>query len=213
MKKKTYNWLLILLLFIHFSLCSALNSTAFASLVKAIQIPSQFGNIKDTFEPQLKPQDTGKTIIHLQDAHCNYEAQKNMAQLLDYLVKEYNLKLIMVEGGSGDVNLSFLRNYADKKARQEVADKYLKLCKISGEEYLDIVSDYQLELYGIEDEALYEAHLDAFHKVDALREEALKYLDDLSKIVSALKPRIYSEELKYLESAKKNYEDKNFSLG
>jgi hypothetical protein len=206
LQKRTHYWLTISFLIIW-------ASSAFASLAKTFQIPSQFGNIKEVFEAQLKPQDTEKTIIHLQDAHCNYEAQKNMAQLLDYLVREYGLKLIMVEGGSGDVNLSFLRSYADKKARQEVAEKYLKLGKISGEEYLDIVSDYSLNLYGIEDEALYEAHLDAFHKVDALREDALKYLDDLSRIISALKPHIYREELRYLESAKKNYEEKTLSLG
>ncbi len=211
--KKPHYLKKIPLLIVVFLLLSTLDSSAFASLVKTLQIPTQFGNIKDTFEAQSAMQNSAKTIIHLQDAHCNYEAQKNMAQLLDFLVKDYGLKLIMVEGGSGNVNLDFLRNYADKKARQEVADKYLKLGKISGEEYLDIISDYPLDLYGIEDEALYNAHLEAFHKVDSVRDEGLKYLDDLSKIVSVLKPKIYSEELGYMESAKKNYEGKTLSLG
>ncbi|MDP3042642.1 MAG: hypothetical protein Q8N62_08000 [Candidatus Omnitrophota bacterium] len=212
---------IIIFLILQCFLFSGIGLANLISVVKTINIPSSFGNIKEVFDMQdatlLNTQNTntniGKTIIHIQDAHCNYEAQKNMAQLLDHLVKEQNLKLIMVEGGSGNVNLEFLRNYADKGARESVADKYLKLGKISGEEYLDIVSDHSLDLYGIEDEALYEAHLDVFHQVDALRDEGLKYLEDLAKVVSALKPRIYSEEVKYLESAKKNYEDKTLSLG
>ncbi len=201
------------------------SSSSFASvgsIVNTLKIPSRLGSIKEVFDfssstnnaqNNATPTNIGKTIIFLQDAHCNYEAQKNMAKLLESLVKEHDLKLIMVEGGSGNVNLDFLRNYSDKKSREEVADKYLKMGKISGEEYLDIVSDYPLDLYGIEDEVLYEAHLTAFHDVDAVREEGLAYLGELSKIVNALKPKIYSEEIKYLESAKKNYEEKTLSLG
>ncbi len=221
MENKHQHRKIIIFLMLQCFLFFGIGSANLISVVKTINIPSSFGNVKEVFDMQdatlLNTQNTttniGKTIIHIQDAHCNYEAQKNMAGLLDYLVKEQNLKLIMVEGGSGNVNLEFLRNYADKGAREGVADKYLKLGKISGEEYLDIVADYPLDLYGVEDEALYEAHLDVFHQVDAIRDGGLKYLEDLSKVVSALKPKIYSEEVKYLESAKKNYEDKTLSLG
>ncbi len=179
---------------------------------KDFNIPAQFGTIKETFQAVSTEQNAGRTIIHIQDAHCNYEAQKNMSQILDYLVKEDNLKLIMVEGGSGDVSLSFLRGYADEKARAEVADKYLKEGKISGEEYLDIVSDYPIELYGIEDEALYDAHLASFNQIDAIKDAALRDLGGLSRIVENLKPFIYSEELRRLEDKKKKYDDKSMSL-
>jgi hypothetical protein len=99
-----------------------------------LKIPSQIGNIKEVFESSLSSPSANTTIIQIQDAHCNYEAQKNLAQILEYLVTERKLKLIMVEGGSGDVSLSFLRSYADKKTREAVADKYLRMGKISGEE-------------------------------------------------------------------------------
>jgi len=180
--------------------------------IPEIRIPSQYGTVKETYAAQNNGQVPERTIIHIQDAHCNYEAQKNMAKVLEYLAREYNLKLIMVEGGSGNVNLSFLRNYADEKSRLEIADKYLKEGKIAGEEYLDIVSDFPLELYGIEDAALYDAHLAAFEKVDSFREEGLKYLKGLSNIVNDLKAHIYSQELQELEKKNSAYEDKTISL-
>lgn len=193
--------------------CFLFYSITLASLPdKNFNIPSQYGTIKESFKTTGNQQDVERTIIHIQDAHCNYEAQKNMAGLLEYLVKEQNLKLIMVEGGSGNVNLSFLRSYADEKARIEVADKYLKEGKISGEEYLDIVSDYPIELYGIEDEALYDAHMAAFEQVDSFREEGLRYLENLTHIVKNLKPLIYTEELRQLEEKKSKYDDKAISL-
>lgn len=176
-----------------------------------IQIPAQFGSIKESFNTELS-KDSKQLIINIQDAHCNYEAQKNLAQILEYLIKKHNLKLILVEGGSGDVNLGFLRSFADPKAREEVADKYLKEGKISGEEYLDIVSDYEMDLYGVEDEELYDAHMDAFWKVDAIKEKGVRYLNYVSNIIKNLKPSIYNAELKQLDEKKKTYNDKALSL-
>jgi len=177
-----------------------------------IRIPSQYCSVKEAFSAQNTEPDKVPTIIHIQDAHCNYEAQKNTAGILEYLAREHGLKLIMVEGGSGDVCLSFLRGYADEKARVEVADKYLKEGKISGEEYFDIVSGYPLELYGIEDQGLYEAHLASFQRVDAFRETGLKDLAGLSGVAEGLKPFIYNEDLRRFEEQKKKYQEKALSL-
>jgi len=178
---------------------------------KDFQIPSKFGTIKEVFEAP-NTQQSQPAIIQIQDAHCNYEAQKNLAQILDYLVKENKLRLIMVEGGSGDVSLSFLRNFADKNAREEIADKYLRNGKISGEEYLDIVSDYNLELYGIEDPALYDANLDSFLNIEGYKEQGLKDTYSLKAVVEALKPHMFNWQLLQLDANKGQFEKKILSL-
>lgn len=182
------------------------------SIDSTFRIPSQLGIIREVFDARSTAQNKGQTIIYLQDAHCNYGAQKNMAKILEYLAKEHGLRLIMVEGGSGNVNLSFLRNYGDKEQRESVADKYLMRGEISGEEYLDMVSDYNLDLYGIEDQGLYDAHLAAFDRIDSIRQEGLRYIGELFHIVEELKPYIYSDSLRQLEKKKRNYEEKRISL-
>jgi hypothetical protein len=193
------------------SLISLSEDLVFAS-ERRFYIPSQYGGVKEVFEAEGTKQSGEKTIIYLQDAHCNYEAQKNMAKVLESLIEQYGLKLILVEGGSGNVSLSFLRGYADKQAREEVAEKYLRMGKISGEEYLNIVSDYEFDLYGVEDEALYEAHMAAFFKIDSIKQEGLKYLGSLSDIIDNLRFHIYSEELKNLDEKDSEYKDKEISL-
>jgi hypothetical protein len=177
-----------------------------------LNIPAKIGNIKEVFETNPDASSNGKTVIEIQDAHCNYEAQKNMAQILEYLIASKNLKLIMVEGGSGDVSLSFLRSYADKKTREEVADKYLRQGKISGEEYLDIVSDHPIELFGVEDQALYDANLNAFLEEEDSREQGIKDLEAFSQAVLALSPYIYNQELKDFEAKRAEYGKKALSL-
>lgn len=180
--------------------------------LEEFKIPAQFGSVKEVYNVQQQTPASAYTIIQIQDAHCNYEAQKNMVKILEYLLKEENLKLIMVEGGSGDVGLSFLRNYADQKIRQEVADEYMRMGKISGEEYLDIVSERKFELFGIEDTELYDSNLDSFLEIDNYRQEGLRNLKDLSDAVQILKSHIYSIEANKYEKQKNDYHKDTVSL-
>ncbi len=179
--------------------------------IPSISIPSEYGNIKESSDSGFSAL-SKKTIVCIQDAHCNYEAQKNMSKLLEHLVKENKLKLIMVEGGSGNVNLSFLRMYADKQTRERIADKYLQMGQISGEEYLDITSDYNLELYGVEDEWLYNEHMAVFEKVDSIKEKGLSELEPFSALINGLKPYIYPKEAVELEKKRADYDAKLISL-
>jgi len=209
--KQTCNSRIILLAVIQFLVFPGLVFSS-TTILKDLKIPSQIGSIKETFENNTLGQVSTPTIIQIQDAHCNYEAQKNLAAILEYLIKEKNVKLVLVEGGSGNVALSFLRAYAEKKDRELIADKYLRKGQISGEEYLDIVSDYNFELYGIEDPALYESNLDSFLNIEPYRDGALKEAAALHKIVDALKPEMYSEEFEAFEKEKNRYQSKEMSL-
>ncbi len=188
-----------------------LNSQA-ALHVKDYKFPSQNILIKETFDATTPTNNDPKIIFCIQDAHCNYEAQKNTAEVLDYLVRNYGLRLIMVEGGYGYVGLSSLRGYAPLKTRQEVAERYLREGRISGEEYFDIVSDSDIELYGIDEEGLYDAHLDAFWKIDAVRGEGIKHLDRVISSLNKLKLFLYGDELRQLEQKKEAYESKGVQL-
>ncbi len=180
-----------------------------ASLPIQISIHEGHGHIVEGYKASENPD---KVIIHIQDIHTNYEAQKNEANIIEALIKEKGLKLIMVEGGWGDVSLSYLRTQADKERRVEVAEEYLKEGKISGEEYLNIVSDYDMDLQGIEEEALYRKNLDIFFKIESFREEGSKEIAQLNSVVNALKQQAYPSTLLDLEKARADYDEENTSL-
>ena len=63
-----------------------------------IVIPRDFGLVKSKYIGK-----NGKLLIHIQDAHCNYEAQTNIAKILEALVKNYNVNLVSVEGADGAI--------------------------------------------------------------------------------------------------------------
>jgi len=179
------------------------------SLPLNIVIPEGAGHVVEGYTAQNKD---AKTIIHIQDIHTNYEAQKNLSRMLEALIKENKLKLIMVEGGWGNVSLSYLRTYADKDRRLEVAEEYLKEGKVSGEEYLDIISEYDMVLEGLEEEALYKANLDTFFEIEQFRLKASEELVSISDTVERLKKKLYPPKLLELEQAREDYGAEKISL-
>ena len=127
--------------------------------VADVMIPADSGYITDT-RAAATPE--GPLIIHIREAHTNYEGQQHLATILEHLVKRYGLQLILVEGGEGDADLSYLRSQGSRAARKELAEEYLKAGQLSGEEYFEIVSDYPMTLWGVDDQTLYDAHVELF---------------------------------------------------
>ena len=148
------------------------------SSLYAFAIPSEYARLEKKIEGT-----NGKTIFLIQEAHSEYQVQKNIAGLLRYLIQSHGLHLVFVEGGWGSVSLSYLRNYGSEEGRLKVAEEYLKSGKISAEEYLDITSDFEIELWGVEDPKLYEQNMKAFFFIHS---EQTKWLSELSKLKSAL---------------------------
>lgn len=183
--------------------------------LEKIRVPESFGSIKEIYNAYDHPQSAlpkNQVIVHIQDAHVNYEAQKNIANIIELLVKEHQLKLVLVEGGIGNVSLSYLRAYADKERRQKVADEYLKEGKISGEEYLDIAEDYELHLEGIEKLEYYQENMDAFLTIETFKDKALDYLNRMDYVVKVLKEKIYGSKLKEFEGLKSQFDKGDIQL-
>ncbi len=163
--------------------------------IDQLTLPLKHGSIKETFDAgQNRP-----IIVHIQDAHANYVAQKHLSSLLEYLILKHELSLVLVEGGSRNDSLSYMRSYAPLEKRLQVADEFLKAGKISGENYLDLTTDYEFTVYGIEKPELYDANMAAFLKVEQAQPVAKKGIANYRTAVERLKERIYPEPVKELE--------------
>lgn len=158
-----------------------------------LRIPVQHGSLKETYTAR-EP-----IIIHIQDAHANYEAQKHLAGILKHLIRRHGLGLILVEGGSRNDSLSYMRAYAPIEKRRQVAEEFLMSGKISGENYLDLTTDYDFTVYGIEKPELYDQNMEAFFNVEKVQAPALIAIKGFHGAVEKLKAGMYPEEVKQLE--------------
>lgn len=175
-----------------------------------IYVDPKFASVKEMWVPASGKSD--KLIVYIQDAHCNYEAQKNSARILESLINNYGLKLVLVEGAVGNANLSYLRKSATREKRIEVAERYLRDGNIAGEEYLDLISDYDFKIEGVENEDLYGYNLEAFFNVEKFKTKALAILSKLDLLVKNLKAHVYNKEMKELDKAKSDFDSEKMKL-
>ncbi len=176
-----------------------------------IKISAAAGYIVETHAAPADPS-SPTVLVHIQEAHTNYEAQQNIVKILEQLVNDYGLKLILVEGSAGDVSLAHLRHYSPADHRKRIAEQYLQAGLISGEEYLDLVSDHPLILWGIEDEALYQENVEAFLGSEPLQDALRPELASVREAAEALRPALLSAALNTLDAQVTGFDRQEITL-
>ncbi|NTV52164.1 MAG: hypothetical protein HGA76_04010, partial [Candidatus Firestonebacteria bacterium] len=164
---------------------------------KSVDLPAQLGSVEKAFQGQ------NKLIIHIQDLHCNYEVQKNIAGMIHLLAKEHGLKLVGEEGAFGTEDIDPIRSFPIAEIREAVGDYYVKQGRLTGAEYYGGTGEYPVKLEGIETPKLYEDSLAAVHGF--LNAESQGYCLDLRESLDALKNDIYNPALLALDQERMAY--------
>lgn len=155
--------------------------------VESISIPAVYGSVRDRYMmSDLRFGDP--FIVHIQDAHCNPEAQKNIARIIQYFVEQHDFTLIGVEGASGELETDILRSVKDRGLKRRIAQRFLDEAKITGAEFAQITAGSEVEVVGIEDEPLYRSNFDYFIKAvdsygayDQAHQAFAAFVDQLSE--------------------------------
>jgi hypothetical protein len=172
-----------------------------------IVIEKDYGLIKSRFLGN-----SNKLIINIQDAHCNYEAQTNIINILETLIKNQSLSLISVEGADGLIDTTWFKAFPDEEVRKEVATYFMKKGEITGPEFLSITKNYPIKLFGAEDRASYIQNLNAFTSSYPLKADTEKYYNSIKTALNRLKGYIYSNELKAMDAKSQDYESKKIQF-
>ncbi len=155
---------------------------------KSFTIPKRLGRIQDGF------QGTGKTVICIEDLHCNYEVQKNIAAIISRFIKSHKVKLVAEEGAFGKVDTSEYRAFPINTIKEAVCDYFVREGKLTGAEYNAITSKQPIHLVGLETPELYYGSRKAVETF--LNSESQGYIYDLRGILEEIKTHIYNPALK-----------------
>lgn len=172
-----------------------------------IVIPSGYGEVKDRFDGKSE-----FTVIHIQDAHCVYEAQKNIAAILESLVKDQGVSLITVEGAADKIEVSEYSSFPDPKIRKVVTDYLMKQGKISGAEYFMITSGAQILMTGLEDRLLYQQNLAQFQQSLSFKIKCGEIFLRLKRVQKILEDKYYPAPMKKMIDVHENYNSGAVSL-
>lgn len=154
-------------------------------------LPQELGYIQES----VKVPDSTRTVIHIQDAHCNYAAQKSIAGILDYLTTEYGIYAVNCEGGAEGYDLSVFTSIEDKPAREKTADYFVKEGVVSAAEYYAVNNPQKVALWGVEDPDLYIKNLKVYRDSLSHKAQVDRYIKSISHILDNLKRHIYSDGL------------------
>jgi hypothetical protein len=166
-------------------------------------LPQEFGYIQESAEVP----GSGKTVIHIQDAHCNYAAQKSIAEILDYLTTEYGIYAVNCEGAAESYDLSPFTVIPEKDIREKTADFFVKEGVVSAAEYYAVNNPEKVNLWGVEDPDLYLKNLKIYRDSLSHKDEVDRYIKSIGYILDNLKRHIYSDELLELDKYYTGYKE------
>ncbi|OGW75994.1 MAG: hypothetical protein A2Z72_00420 [Omnitrophica bacterium RBG_13_46_9] len=175
--------------------------------IAGFEVPVTFGTVDTRYQGT-----NGKTIIHIQDAHCNYGCQRSIENLVSFLNAEYGIDTVALEGGAGDYDLSVFTDINDRSLREKVADYFVQEGRINGAEFFAIRNPEKVTLKGLENTDLYIKNLNVYQEGLAYKNEVDEILRVLNHYLSNLKDHIYSRELKELEKNTKEYAGREITL-
>ncbi len=179
--------------------------------VNKIEIPKEFGIVEEVYQSPTATENN-PLIIYLQDAHCIYEAQFNIKNLIQSFQEEHNLNLVALEGGSGALETDLFRSFPVQEIKEKVIDGFVRKGELSGAEYAAIVNPKESTYWGIEDMDIYYENKEAFLKSIEVKERVDMKLLDIRRWLKKKKDEIYSKRLKENFDKSEDYETERINL-
>lgn len=138
-----------------------------ANEVENIAIPENYGTVTEKHQGE----DGKPVIIHIRDAHCNLEAQQNIAAIISSIVNNRHISLVGLEGAQGEVDVSNFTSFPIAEVKRDVCAAFLATGNLSGSEYALINSETPFSLVGIESAGLYAQNYELFLKSHSKSEQ------------------------------------------
>lgn len=130
---------------------SAVNTSG---VISDIDVPTALGRVT-----ALNEFNSDTLVVNIQDLHCHANTQRNIADIISFLDKNYSLEHVYVEGGYGNIDTSWLTAIADAGARRQIQEGLLNQGRLSGAEYYSMNTRRFGLLKGIEDEKLHKENI------------------------------------------------------
>ena len=171
-----------------------------------IQIPVESGNV----EAVNLASANSPTIIHLQNAHGNNDAQNNIHAILNYLSEKEGVNLVLLEGAKGEIHPEILKIKDQKNAvNLQTAEYMQKQAQVTGAEVF-LLEKYLVEktvpAYGIEDASAYRQNRQSFQKVLRARKQSEDFLKKMDMQIESLTAPYVSSPLKNFLRSYESYE-------
>lgn len=181
-----------------------------SDFLDSIAIPPTYGTITDRFDGDKDD----PVVLYIKDIHTSFSAQKNIALILDFLTKQYDIQVIGTEGAEGNFDTSDLSAFPDLETREAVAEYFFNKGLIDGAEYLSIAmhddsSARTFSIVGIENRDLYKINLNAYSCVKNQNDKLERFIEFLTEAGLVMRQQTYCDDLLKFNEAVGSFHNNN----
>ncbi|OVE75434.1 hypothetical protein BVX98_07730 [bacterium F11] len=159
-------------------------------------------------EVHLSKNPKSKTVLLVQDAHLHFEAQKNIAGVIDEIGRALTINkeehiLVGLEGADiEEADYSLYNEFPFRKELRQAGEAFLKANILSGPEFAVIgfqgdgeegPVSLPMKITGVEDQAEYDANVKALQDSVPLKERAKSALNEFKRALVELKREKYGK--------------------
>lgn len=171
-----------------------------------LDLPAELGTIENL------QSGTGPAVIQIQTAHGNYDAQKKIQSILQFLNQKYGIRHLLLEGSPFEIHPEYLQFIpGNPAASREIADRLTKEALIQGPE-LFLMENPEARAYGIETLETYVENGKAFADVLRQQEKTRGFLGEMDMQIERLTSPYMNKELRSFVKRLDDFETKRLSF-
>ncbi len=174
-------------------------------------LSASLGSVRDV---ALAANPDAPVLIHIQDIHQNYEAQKNIENLLSQLSTSNAPDFIALEGAFAPVDLADFHSFPDASSVSAVAQQMLEENKIAGPVAAGLLATKTFPpLLGVDDQLAYRANVSAYRRSLRERTNLQDRAQRLEKTLQSEKNTAFNSSLREFDQRVAAYHAKDGNLG
>ncbi len=183
-----------------------------SQLTRDLRLPDGLGRIEEIY---LGTQgQNSKIVFLLQNAHANFDSERNTKNLILWLAKEKSLKLVLLEGGAGSLERTLFKTFPNQRIQNQILSGYLGRSDLSGGEVAAILeSNPSVNFFGIENLELYQKNRVSFLAARHEAEDAQKLSDKIEARLNKESSTVFSDLPTNYLSAWKDFHHNHAEIG
>ena len=169
------------------------SSTANAQSINNIRemVSEANGTIRDSY---FVGGDSG-IVVHIQDLHCNYDAQISVYNIINELIDKYDLDLVSIEGSVGQLETAPYSKRPNDDIKESVARYFVRTGELDGAGLAHMMKHSGFSFFGADDAKLHQENVDAYMESLKGQVDNERYYNNIKEILEKLKSKAYSKEL------------------
>jgi hypothetical protein len=191
-------------------LCVVFPSNLIAQPVSNIRemVSENHGTIRDSYFAGANK----GIVVHVQDLHCNYDAQVSIYNIINELIDKYRLNVVAIEGCVGELDTAPYSKKPNDSIKENVARYFVKSGQLDGAGYAHMMRHSGFVFWGADDPALHERNVDAYKKSISAEGDNMRYYANIRGILEDIKQKAYPRALKEFDAKISAYKNETLDF-